>query len=324
MNALDVTEWLRVIRQEYIETFIADGGASLKFAVPLDESARSNLLDGLRQMTSDANYLYVGVDAAETKVHLMQEIFHRVADQVPWSAFARRVNTRAAEECGYTIPRPTDRGFADALASANATNVQEVRTLLTPILRRDVFKNSALARDFRVAMLQLCVADLEGGDDGRIRHDRLTDWLTGRNKHVSAVKEYQIFGRITRTNARSLFESLDAWVRQAGSRGLLIVLDLAQLAVSRRPAQGGLFYTTAALLDAYEVLRQFIDGLDRLTGCLVIGVAASAFLDLEPGGRGLGRYQALRFRVYDEIRARERPNPLAALVRLRTLEGTKP
>lgn len=323
MDALEITEWLHVLRQEYLETFIAEGGASLKFAVPLDDGARTDVLDGLRQMAADANYLYVIVDAAETKIHLMQEIFHCIAEQVPWSDSVRRVNIQAAEESGFTVPPRTDRGFADALASANATDVRAVRHLMNPRLVRDVFANNGLARDFRVAMLHLCLADLAGGDEGRIPRERLTDWLTGRNKHLSAVKEYQIFGRITRTNARTLVESLATWVRHAGSRGLLVVLDLSQLAIPRRSMEGGLFYTTAALLDAYEVLRQFIDGLDRLTGSLVIGVASPAFLDLEPGGRGLGRYEALKFRVYDEIRARERPNPLAALVRLRTAGGTK-
>jgi hypothetical protein len=318
MDALDVNEWLHLIRREYIDTFVADGGASVKFAVPLDDPARSSVLNGLRREATEAGYLYVVVNAAETKVHLMQDLFHRVAEQVPWANLARRVNVRAAEEAGYTAPNAGDGGFADALATANTTDVRAVRLLLNPRLMRDVFQNRGLARDFRVAMLHLCQADLAGGDEGRIPRERLTDWLTGLNKHVSAVKVYQIFSRITRTNARPLIESLSNWVRQAGSRGLVLVLDLAQLAVPRRTADGGLFYTTAALLDAYEVLRQFIDALDRLTGCLVVAVASPAFLDLEPTGRGLGRYEALKFRVYDEVRARERPNPLAALARLRT------
>jgi hypothetical protein len=70
------------------------------------------------------------------------------------------------------------------------------------------------------------------------------------------------------------------------------------------------------MLDAYEVLRQFIDGTDRLKGCLIVVFAAPEFLVVEPGSRGLGAYDALRLRVYDEVRDSRLANPMGAMVRL--------
>ncbi len=75
-------------------------------------------------------------------------------------------------------------------------------------------------------------------------------------------------------------------------------------------------YTKAGRLDAYELLRQFVDATDRLRGLLLVVVPAQEFLDDSPVGYGIGEYQALYFRVFDEIRDRELVNPMATLVRL--------
>ncbi len=55
------------------------------------------------------------------------------------------------------------------------------------------------------------------------------------------------------------------------------------------------------MLDAYEVLRQFIDDTDNLHACLVIVAPEAEFLEIDMPARGMGCYEALKFRVYDEI-----------------------
>ena len=78
------------------------------------------------------------------------------------------------------------------------------------------------------------------------------------------------------------------------------------------------FYSIGALLDAYEILREFIDSLDRLEGALLVAMPDSTFLDEDTFGRGIGRYEALKFRIFDEVRAKALVNPMASLIRLRS------
>ena len=117
-------------------------------------------------------------------------------------------------------------------------------------------------------------------------------------------------------NARHFFESALSWICLAEWPGLVLVIDIRRVTVARNPRDGGLYYTKSAVLDTYEVLRQYIDGTDRLVNCLIVVVADPEFLDDDPTGRGMGAYEALKFRVFDEIRDRELANPMAALVRL--------
>ena len=67
---------------------------------------------------------------------------------------------------------------------------------------------------------------------------------------------------------------------------------------ARNPRDGQRYYTRAMTMDHYEVLREFIDDVDRLSGSLVLVVTDEAFVDDTPRGAG-GIYAALRTRVMD-------------------------
>jgi hypothetical protein len=318
--------WLDFTRKEYLDSFVHDGGAAIKYPVPLDHTARELLLKNCQKLASDMGYVYVEISAAETKIHMVDELFYRIAQQLDWHQLTYRVLITLCEAEGYNIPDQVNGPFVDNLAKTNRIDRNTILMDLRRKLGDRVFKQQTLARDFRVAMTQLCLSQLTGGQDATVTERVVTDWLTGRNKAVSAVKPYHIFNRISRTNARYLFESVLHWIKFAGYPGTVILLDIARLAIAKNPHDEHLYYTTASLLDAYEVLRQFIDTTDRLTHCLFVVVPDSEFLNEDSMGRGLGRYEALKFRVFDEVRAQQHANPMTALVRVasKTLETERP
>ena len=113
--------------------------------------------------------------------------------------------------------------------------------------------------------------------------------------------------------------SLAAWRARVTGSGLVLDIDLSRLAVARRPPleqRTGHYYSKAAVLDAYEVLRQLVDATDNLRGAFVAVTVPPELVTDDT--RGLPAYSALHLRVVDEIRDRRRANPFAALVRLET------
>jgi hypothetical protein len=228
---------------------------------------------------------------------------------------------RLCERAGYKLPDFSTKPFCERVAEANGIEISIIKVNLERALGQEVSSRRTLAKDFRIAMTQLCLAKLRGGADAPVIFEAITGWLTGRLLSVSVVKPYQIFNRITRTNARRQLESLIRWVAISGLPGTLVLLDLARLAVAKNPRDERPFYTTATLLDTFEVLREFIDSTDRLANCLVAVLPDATFLDETPSARGMVRYDALRLRITDEdVRTREVVNPMAALVRLSTNE----
>jgi hypothetical protein len=97
-------------------------------------------------------------------------------------------------------------------------------------------------------------------------------WLRVEPVALRALRSASIYSRIGRHNVRALLHSLAAWRQRTSGSGLVIDVDLDRLAVVRRPPidqRSGLYYTKAATLDAYEVLRQLIDDADTLRGVLI-------------------------------------------------------
>jgi hypothetical protein len=111
-----------------------------------------------------------------------------------------------------------------------------------------------------------------------------------------------------------LIGSLALWLSQVGYAGLALLLDLDAVVTDYPPGENPVRYTRNAVLDTYEVLRQFIDETDEMSHLLVVAVAGPGLLD-DPR-RSVDNYTALKLRIVDEVRDRSRPNPLNAMVRL--------
>lgn len=314
-------EWLTFVKSEYLDTFIRDGGAAIKFAVPmdgLDANATKNLVKGAA-MTSE--YVVITVDAGTTRANMIDHVYFEVASQFPWRDSVARVVAGMAARQGYITPADGPEGLSHRLAERNDVDPQMISMDLRKMISAEVFKSPAMIKDFRVAMTQLAFAEMGGGQEGDIIFETIKDWLTGRNKSVAAVKRFLIFSKINRANARYFLESTLAWLTYAGYAGLVIVFDIQRLSVSRNPRDELFFYSRAAVVDTFELLRQFIDGIDRMKHCLMTVFPDTTFLDEDAAGRGIGAYEALKFRVYDEVRDRTLANPMASLVRLSETEA---
>ncbi len=309
-------EYVELLGREYLGDYVADGGAAVKFVVGSDDAVADAYLSGLRTAAGDAGYLVATVDAATTRVHLFEQVFFEVARQVDWEALARTAAASALVAAGYPSPETRELSL-EQVAAHHRVEARELRRDVDRELQQRVHRDYAMVAELRTAMLRLCQAQLRTGQVADAEHAAILEWLHGDLRQISALKSALIFRRIGRHNARGMLFSLAHWLAVQGHAGLVVVLDIRRLGFARRPdpaERHGHYYTKAALLDAYEVLRQLVDNTDELTYCLVSVVASPAFLT-DPA-RGLDAYQALKLRIFDEVHDRRRDNPLSSLVRL--------
>ena len=314
---LPVDDWLSVLRKEYLQGFIKNGGAAVKFAVPVQCQPHQVLLERLRGIAQEGGYLFVSLDAASTKAHMIDKLFHAIAKQVAWDDLACAFLRSTLSESHYAIPASQEGLRLTELASLNGRDEGEMRRVVNNRLRDRLFRDYAMAQEFRIAMLRLCEAQLDPQELGQGTADALKEWLRGDLRLISALKSALIFQKIGRHNGRYMLSSLSHWLHLTGSAGLFLALDISRFLEARRPKEpdGSLYYSPGAVLDGYEVLRQFIDDTDELQFCLIVVLAPPSFLEPEER-RGLKAYDALNLRVWDEVRDRQRPNPLSSLVRL--------
>lgn len=310
--------WTDTLRREYLQDFIKHGGAAVKFVVPMEENIDHNqLINLLRKTSEEENYLFSSVNAVSTKIHMIDKLFHEVARQIDWDELSHTFVETIFMQNGYKLPIRREDFNLQHIAAIN--NIEEIllRREVQTWLGKGIFRDYEMSQEFRIAMIRLCLDQLDTSGPTVFLSNAVKEWLQGELRLISTLKEALIFQKIARHNARHMLFSLTHWLRINGKNGLLLVLDITRYlnsARSRDP-EDGYFYSIPAVLDAYELLRQFIDGTDEMEGCLILVLASKEFLDPDDR-RGLNRYDALKLRITDEVRDRRRQNPLSSLIRL--------
>jgi hypothetical protein len=317
MNGLEITpdEWLDVFERDYLSSFIREGGAAIKVLVAEPEVA-TRLAPNLRAVAERNGLLSVHVDQAVQRVYHMDRLFNAVAKQIDWCRLASDCMRHHLGLHGYTLPE--GEPIIDEIAEINSIDLGQVRITVEQVVSNSVIKDYAMARDFRVAMGQMCRASVARDELLSETAQRVQEWLKGDLKGIRALRSAMIFERINRYNARSMLASLGRWVRGAGRTGLLLSVDVSRFASGRtsvgpdgmemRPP------TQAAVMDTYELMRQCIDGTDEMSGIAVCFLAGPEFVQDEK--RGMRAYAALEQRLTDDVRDRRRSNPLAPMVRI--------
>ncbi len=312
---ISVEGYVDFLAREYLRSYVREGGCSVKFAIA--SAAEATVLgDSLSQAARDAGYVVASVDAAKTRVHLIEQILFEVARQVDWDGLAADALRDAVAAAGYAFPAGVALSL-DELAAHHGADARELKRDVDLQLQQRIFKDYSMVHEFRIAMLRLCQAAFRTGQVSDAEHTAVLEWLRGDLHQMAALKSSLIYRKIARHNARQVLFSLPHWIAMNGGAGLLVVLDAQRLGVPRRPPvdeRSGHYYTRLGLLDAYEVLRQLVDSTDELSRCCVVVIASPELVVDE--SRGLNAYQALKMRIFNEVRDRRRDNPFSSLVRI--------
>jgi hypothetical protein len=318
---MTTSEYLDFLGKEYLADYVARGGSAVKLLVTGSDPAAQELASGLSSIGD--GFVHVAVDADATRVHMIDQVFAAVARQVDWILLASAVVHEAYRRVGFPPPHGGGPGRSAgelsvaAVAAHHEVDAAELYRSVRRALEGAVLHDATLCHEFRVAMVRLCQELLGRGDVDAGERDAVLGWLHGERVPAADLRKVSLHARVARHNARPLLVSLSRWLRRAGRAGLVLQMDLERLAVARRPPAGlrdGHYYSKAATLDVYEVLRQLIDAIDEFDGLFVAVLLPPDLVADEV--RGLPAYTALQLRVADEVRDRRRPNPYATLVRL--------
>ena len=309
-------DWLPILRREYLQNFVRNGGAAVKFVIPEEPWQHQELWENLRTASQEDGYVFASVDAANTKVHMIDKLFNEVARQIAWDDLAHAFLCLTLLDCSYLVPADREEFSLSRIAYLNGLDLGEMRAVINTRLRERLSQDYAMTHEFRMAMLKLCQAQLDPQDLSTGLAEAVKEWLRGDLRLIAGLKSVSIFQKIGRHNARELLSSLSQWLHVTGNSGLVLALDISRFLETKRADQPdySLNYSPAAAVDGYEVLRQFIDNTDELHYCLMVVFAPPSFLTNDQ--RGVRKYDAPYLRIWDEVRDRRRANPLSSMVRI--------
>jgi len=312
-QSLSLASWRETMRRDYLQSYVPAGGGAVKVVVA-SEAGRDAVRRALAEDAANEGFRYAHVDSAKRRVHLVHQFVWEVASQLPWDDIAKQVLMRALLEKHYTIPSSGDISV-EALAEANDQTESEVVKEVRKLISSRVFQNYALSREFRTAATTLCRAAYDRDAEVQAEAKDVRAWLDGTLERISLLRRLGIFRKVVRANAREIFYSIAAWLAGSGEKGLVVTIDVSRYVLGKdAPPAAFAAYTKLAELDFSEVLRQFVDATDDLRGTLLVFLTDERFVKEER--RGLRAYDALRLRLSDDVRDRDRPNPLAPMVLL--------
>lgn len=310
---LHPADWLGVIEREYFTDFLPDGGASAKFVIG-DEAAQEEIQNECAHLSRRHGLLHAHLSAGETKLHMAQEMFFALVRVLPWDGLLQRYLEELFTRHEHPWPRPGRAMSMGELADAFGIAPGIMTRHRDQWLSRDLWDDPRLARDFRAAMIALCLSRLdapEGGpNEGGLTETPVHQWLRGEKPLLQTLRAFDITGQINRGNARAMLISLCHFLRKAGSSGLLLTIDLRP---ATRKGDTGVRYSPSAVMDLYEVLRELIDDLEHLPGLFILGLADQGLIAGDRR-RTLDTYKALEMRIWPDVRPGDRQNPLAPLV----------
>ncbi|MBI3948297.1 MAG: DUF2791 family P-loop domain-containing protein [Armatimonadetes bacterium] len=309
--ALD--EWVELVDREYLRDFVPAGGSAVKIAVADPEEVAA-AMDAVAAAADERGYFVARVSAAETRIHMIDHVFHAVARGVEWERITDQYLRALLNANGILVGAEQPLRDLAGIAEANGRLRDDLYLEINRLIVNNVLRDYALCKEFRTAMAMLCRGCINPANVAPDEAAMIRQWLRGERCSLAALKRVQIYQRIGRHNARLLLASLTRWLRQVGYAGVALVINLSAVVTEYRVGEVPVRYTRNTLLDAYEVLRQFIDGIEE-TRHLLLAVVCTPGLVEDPK-RSVANYAALQLRIVNEVRDRDRANPLNTLVRL--------
>ena len=124
--AVAIHEWLELIEREYLTDYITAGGGAVKFVV-CDAHQLLIVARVLGLLAERDGLAHVTIDAAATKLHMIQDVFLAIARALDWNSMAQYFVEALFRSRGYEWPRPGEAVPIQDVAECNRLDVTLLR-----------------------------------------------------------------------------------------------------------------------------------------------------------------------------------------------------
>lgn len=319
---LTSSSWLKsLVEVDGVMRHVSAKGSIIKFCIVENESDHSQLRDNLVELHRREDVNLLSVNSGLADVSLPENIVKQLASGLDVARMIDNFVKRAWHDAGY--PNNELKSVAN-LAVELSVGLPALRAAVGSSIRRllglseDTAHVPAFNRDFRNALEFLSHKTVEEGASSWDRSQMIAGfnmWLSGTAPaHILRILNIQ--WKLKRTNASQILRSLLALPPLIGVKGSILHLDFRS--VTNPQLLSGMAmvnYTKNRRTGTYQWLREIIDQAYMFDSTLIIVEAGPSFVDQSSTGPGIGRYDALKFRILDDVVA-GRDNPSAVVTRI--------
>src|SRR5579871_4837236 len=149
---VSLNDWLTIVEDDYLSSFVAGGGATVKCVVTAEHAASTLVERELERLAHRHHFHYAFVDAMTTRLHMIEQIFFQIARGIDWDGLARTYLRGLLAADGFAIPSDPQAFTYSQVADANTYEEAELRRRVRVLLRDHLAKEYALTQEFRTAM----------------------------------------------------------------------------------------------------------------------------------------------------------------------------
>ena len=298
-------DYLNTIDEDYLQTFIKDGGSAFKMVISIYGGGKTHFLYYVRELAWKYDYIasYITLNPQETPFYKLEQVYSSIVTNL--------IYPQRPEELisGY------DRGIEAVIKVWYNQKYQEIREKISGDAVMEELNTYASSlgsyesTSFRNAIKEtfLCLAENKEHD-----FTLILQWLKGENPQKTLLKNFGVFEKIDKGTAFKINRSLIQWLREIGYSGLVLLMDEAEQTPSMSRKQKDMLLNN---------LREIIDACGRVNfknTMLFYAVPDESFLE---GKTQI--YEALRQRVSSIFDTEINPTGVKLYLEKTTLEPTE-
>ena len=275
--------FLKDVRKRHLEGPSTRG--KIRFLSGSWGSGKTHILRLLREEAFDANCLVSSVDLTvnETPFNKFEEVFYRIVEKIGSpEMYCRGELEKHAAPFELVLRETLFGGWAGPTDVVTQERFQEAKEKL--------FTADSIDIDFRRMIGRYWETFLPQGGDPAALEDvrgRILQWFKGEGTLGSYRSQFGVQKIVNRSNARLMLQSLSRFASHGGFRGIVILLDEAEMSFS--------VMRKSNLKQAHNNLLHLINSIDESEGLLLVYAATPDFF--MDDRYGLTTYGALAQRI---------------------------
>lgn len=211
--------YLQTIEEEYLASFVSDGGSAFKMVVGEYGGGKTHFLYSIRERAWKHNFVvsYIVLSPEHTPFHKLELVYQEIIRRV--------TRPQSPEELlsGYEegISALIRSWFADRYSELERAGLDRDRLrqeLEADLANLPTFDSISFTRAVKEAFLAL----MKNADGD---FESIVQWLHGEGYIRPTHSRFGILQRIDKTTAFSMIRSLVQWVRSIGYSGLVVLMD---------------------------------------------------------------------------------------------------
>lgn len=214
--------YLSVIEDEYLASFVKQGGSAFKMVVGVYGGGKTHFLYCVRDIAWRHNFVvsYVSLSPGESPFHKLELVYRTIVRNITAPLTAEELLS------GY------EQGIDAFLRGWFSQKFQEFSSkgLSGDTLREELLNNLKHIQGIESISFAKAVKAAFGSLLDRQEEDfvNICQWLRGEGYDRRTHGKHDILQKIDRTTAFQMVRSLVQWVRQIGYSGLVVLLDEAE------------------------------------------------------------------------------------------------